>query len=111
MIVLGKSRDWIEKEKQEKEQEKRAAAEGERRAEEIYVITLRFADTLERAEEGRRGEDVSDEEWARLQRVTGSPRVSSPPAGWSAIRRTDRLIMEVAEELNRWSIDYEILTP
>ena len=51
VIVLGKSQDWIEKEKQEKEQEKRAAAERERRAEETYVITLRFADTLERGEE------------------------------------------------------------
>ena len=108
MVTLAKSRDWLEKEKEKEERQAARAAERQRRAEEMYVITLRFANTLEQAEEGRRAEDVTEEEWARLQRVTGSPRRLSPPAGWREMRQTDRAVQQVIEELNRWNIDAQV---
>ena len=115
MVTLAKSRDWVRKEKEEEERQAARAAERQRRAkkraEEVYVFTLRFANTLEQAGEGRRAEDVNEEEWDRLQRVTGCPRVFSPPAGWREMRQTDRAVQQVIEELERWNIDYQVWRP
>ena len=115
MVTLAKSHDWVKKEKEEEERQAARAAERQRtaeeRAEKVYVFTLRFANTLEQAEEGRRAEDVNEEEWDRLQRVTGSPRVLSPPAGWREMRQTDRAVQQVIEELEQWNINYQVWRP
>ena len=119
MITVAKSHEWEKERKEEEERQAARAAERQRRAEEreeeVYVFTLRFADTLEQAEEGRRAEDVNEEEWDRLQRVTGSPRVLSAPAGWREMRQTDHLLHQVTEALTEalqeWNIDYQIWRP
>ena len=122
MVMLAKSRNWVKIEKDEEEQQAAAAAESRRRAEEreeeVYVITLRFADTLEQAEAGQRAEDVNEDEWQQLQRVTGSPRVLSAPAGWREMRQADRqnaatdhLLQAVTEALQECDIGYQIWRP
>ena len=126
MIALAKSRDWIQLNKDEEERQAARAAErqrrGEAREEEMYVFTLRFANTLEEAEAGQRAENVNEDEWQRLQRITGSPRVSTPPPGWQAMRQadrqqhtttttTERLLQAVTETLQEYNIGYEIYRP
>ena len=128
MVMKAKSRDWLKMEKDEEERQAALAAERQRRAEardeEMYVFTLRFANTLEQAEAGQRAEDVNEDEWQRLQRITGSPRVATPPSGWEAMRQADRqqhtttvttttsrLLQAVTETLQEFNIDYQIYRP
>ena len=126
--MKAKSRDWLKMEKDEEERQAALAAERQRRAEardeEMYVFTMRFANTLEQAEAGLRAEDVNEDEWQRLQRITGSPRVATPPSGWQAMRQADRqqatttvttttsrLLQAVTETLQEFNIDYQIYRP
>ena len=128
MVMKAKSRDWLKMEKDEEERQAARAAERQRRVEardeEMYVFTLRFANTLEEAEAGLRAENVNEDGWQRLQRITGSPRVSSPPSGWQAMRQadrqqhtttittiTDRLLQAVTETLQEYNIGYQIYRP
>ena len=66
IVRVTKSQDWVKKKKEEDERQAAHAAErkrkAEERAEEVYVFTLRFANTLEQVEEGRRAEDINEEE-------------------------------------------------